>query len=97
MLLPSAADTMFMLLDQSFDYAQIAIRQSIILRYFDGWLNPELGFAVARNHMYVHSRFFSGEKEKPKLSITKYRGAHKTSAWCVVTSDSLDAQKTRKS
>ena len=76
MLLPSAADIIDVCLDQSLSDPKLSLVHADILRHFDEWLKPELGFAIGAMHMNVHARLLAREKVEAITGLSEYRGTH---------------------
>jgi hypothetical protein len=64
------------LLDDAKYLRNFALGDSVILRYFDARLKPDLEFAVRRLHMDVHSIFFEREEVEPVRSVAEDGGTH---------------------
>ncbi len=61
------------LLDEVKEFVNFRIPHALIDGKLNCRLQPELGFAIGGRDMYMNPRFFSGEKEKPGLMVTKNR------------------------
>jgi hypothetical protein len=67
---------MFVLLNQAKRFADFPLRQAIILRQFDDWLNPELRLPVRAHDVNVHPGLFAREEVETIAACAKYGRAH---------------------
>jgi len=49
----------------------LPVTQILILRQFEIWLKPELGFAIGAVRVNMHARFFTRKEEEPEASLAK--------------------------
>lgn len=71
-VLPSVADFIVMLLDESFRGPNLSGGQTEALRQFDSGLKPEFHLSTFTMYMNVHSDFLAGKEIEPKPSCFEY-------------------------
>jgi hypothetical protein len=76
-IVPGAADDIFVFSDKAKRFVYIDLRQAVALGKFNLWLEPELGLTAIGLHMNMHSRFFAREEKQPKTLRTKNSGTHR--------------------
>lgn len=79
-LAPTLFDLVMSFLQDSEDPADLALRNTVILRQFDARLKPDLRFALGRLDVNMNSVLFAGVEIEPERSFAKHRWAH---AWIV--------------
>ena len=73
---PAFSNFIVPLLDEVKEFVNFRIPHALVDGKLNCWLQPELGFAIGGRDIHMNPRFFSGEKEKPVLLVTKDRRTH---------------------
>ena len=74
-----------MLLHYLFCVLQLPTGQSMILRKFNLWLQPELRFTFRADNVNMFPRLLSREEKEPKSLFSVNSGSHRDFRTCITT------------